>query len=502
MAGIGGASSDRRTTSESMHSRRCSTIRLRSRVISFTSLFVFAAALAAPSDPPPLKSDDVAERAGPTDPVRFTANASHYYFGDINSTAYPALLFLPPRIPVLYASALLRSPLDNGVEPPSELGAYVNDLFYPQLAAQLAADSLSHRLRVHLDTYRNDRQSLQELLQARDHGATAANVGALDDQIAKLETSAEQLRHELGSVKPGRPAMRPPATAAPAERAQYMRGIAFHLDGISGKQRRLLFTAADSLETATAGASTPARLFVAPEGGRFVLPADAPPALVQSLSVYAQEQGRILDELLLGITVTNDLDTRQATIRLAALADAQAPAFTLLEARADTIRAGIRTLLDHDQRSDPTPPPELAQRIAAYQDHKQELFRELYASLPQTTSPPAVERSGSVAVPVSTFTPAQQEKLMALKKEHAALRAALVEQRQKLGSSTDRKSIDDLLEEFTRARRTEELHQKYRLYREALLRPDLSPAERRLLLDCALQALHLPLPTGEPVRQP
>lgn len=477
---------------------RHSTIWLRSRVVVFTCLVTSTIATAAPLQ---LKADDVAERAGPTDLVRFTVNASHYYFGDIDNPDSLPLLFLPPKVPVIYADAFLRNPLDDGVTPPDELAPHVHDLFYPQLAARLAADSLPRRIRVRLEAYRNNRQKLQEQLLARNRETAVADTGTLDDEIGKLETEAEQIRHELGTATAGHPAVRPPPITATAERAQYMRSIAFYLDGISRNQRRLLLTAADTIEFTPNHSPTPTRLFIAPEGGRIPL-ATATQALERSLEAYTQEQGRILDELLQGIAAANDLAPRQASARLAELAEAQTTAFAALDSQANSIRAEIRTFFENDQGKSPAPPAKLAQRLAAYQDHKQELFKEIYSALPQATRTAPGTRAPEVAGPGSDLTPVQLEKLAALKKERAALRAALVEHRRQNGSSTDRKSIDDLLEEFAKARRTEELHQKYRTYREALLQPALSPAERRLLFDYALQTLQLPLPTGEPIRKP
>ena len=59
------------------------------------------------------------------------------------------------------------------------------------------------------------------------------------------------------------------------------------------------------------------------------------------------------------------------------------------------------------------------------------------------------------------------------------------------------KSIDDLLRDFEEARQEQETWAKYRDYRDAVLAPGLSPAQRRLLFDAAVEQLALPLPAGE-----
>jgi len=61
----------------------------------------------------------------------------------------------------------------------------------------------------------------------------------------------------------------------------------------------------------------------------------------------------------------------------------------------------------------------------------------------------------------------------------------------------DRKSINDLLEEFENSRQEQEVWERYRDYQAAVLLPGLSPEQRRLLFDAAVEKLALPLPAGE-----
>jgi hypothetical protein len=61
----------------------------------------------------------------------------------------------------------------------------------------------------------------------------------------------------------------------------------------------------------------------------------------------------------------------------------------------------------------------------------------------------------------------------------------------------DRKSINDLLEEFENSRQEQEVWERYRDYQTAVLLPGLSPEQRRLLFAAAVEKLALPLPAGE-----
>lgn len=469
----------------------------------------------------PIDIDEAFRQQGRTppellDPVRLSPVASSHYFLHDLPAQRVAFVFLPPRIPVLYAPLHLRSPLDTGVPPPAELDGHVADIFYPQLAARLAADDLPRRLRLKLESYRTTKAALQAELReliayTRDQtpadrlAAFAASAREQAPRLEELEVSEERLRAELGAPVPTGPRGRgagamPPTALPPPADAPFMRAAAFFLDGLSPAQRRLLRAVADESESRPDPTVPTVTFFFAPEGASLRLPAELAPstrALIESFTT---------DRRTLALTLIDTIRApRCDSNRLAELAAAQAPALAALESQAEEIRLALRPLPEPPGMAPLVIPPALAERLASYRERKKALFRELYTSIRITASAGATtgaDQARPAAIPVSAFTPEQQAKLTALNTEMSALRAALGEHRRNSGATADRKSIDTLIEDFERARQLQELRDLYRDYRTALLEPGLSSAQRRLLFGAGLQALDLPLPFGEVLLQP
>ena len=459
--------------------------------------------------------------SGPFDRVQYTTPASSHYYSDLLPAGAVPFLFLPPNPPPLDTPILLRSPLDTGVSPPSELGAYRHDPFYPQLAARLSEDELPRRLRLKLEAYRELKLTLQnelhDALAAAQQTTGEARLAILADcaqrqagRLQELEASAEHLRTGLcrprNEWRPLAPALpptpAPQATPPPAGRGpdfQLLRAIAYQADGLSADQRRLLLSSAAEGERPSAPSTPDTLFFFSPEGASLHLPADAPPALTAQVAAYTEARRALVRELVAALATTGPGESEQ----LRQLAARQAPAFATLETLASALRQTLYDTPGIDGLPPaPSLPPELAARLAAYHGRKQALLRALNASLTQTVRDAARATPNSLAVPVSAFTTEQQAEITSLNREKAELRLALADHHRANGSAQDRKSVNTLLEDFERARQQQELREKYRDYRLALLEPGLTPAQRRLLFDAALQALDLPLPFGEPLRQP
>jgi hypothetical protein len=446
---------------------------------------------------------------GPTDLVRFTfPAASHYYF---NSPAAAAvrLLFLPPELPVLESPIPLRSPLDDGVPPPAELAAHVGDLFYPQLASRLAGDELSRAARLKLEAYRKLKHSLLDELEAavaaarelqgEPRRASLADCAARQAaRLQELEASAEQIRLELSPRPDGRtkPHEQPAASGPSAEPDPLgSRIAAFYADGLSLSQRRLLLAMSAELRFHDAPISMGSVFYFSPEGAALRLPATLPPRLATAVEAYSQARRALAGGLFAEFERPVDNPAQWQD-----LAARQEPAFAALEIQAEEIRVALRETNGFDGLpAAPALPAELTGRLAAYNSRKQALLLKISASLTSTVRAAATSVPGGIAVPVSAFTPAEQTALAELNRERDAIRAALVEHSRTSGSAQDRKSIDNLLQDFERARQAQELREEYAEYRTAVLEPGLSPAQRRLLLDGAFQHLALPLPSGEPL---
>jgi hypothetical protein len=446
---------------------------------------------------------------GPTDLVRYMSPASSHYYFQLPAAAAVRLLFLPPELPVLESPIPLRSPLNNGVPPPAELADHVGDLFYPQLASRLAGDELSRRARLELEDYWKLKHSLLDELEAaiatahelqgEPRRAALADCAARQTgRLQELEAAAEQIRLELGPRPDGRaqPHEQPAASGPSAEPDPLLfRIAAFYVDGLSLSQRRLLLAMSAELRFHTAPTSMGSVFYFSPEGAALRLPAALPPRLATAIASYTEARRALVGGLLAEFERRVDNPAQWQD-----LANRQAPAFTALETQAEEIRVALHETNGFDgPRAVPALPAELALRIAAYDRRKQTFLLEISASLSDTVRAAATPVSGGIAAPVSAFTPAQQIAIAALNRERDAILAALVEHRRLSGSAQDRKSIDNLLQDFERARQAQELREEYAEYRTAVLEPGLAPAQRRLLLDGAFQHLALPLPSGEPL---
>jgi hypothetical protein len=459
--------------------------------------------------PPAVGPLDPVVGTGPTDLVRYMLPSSSHYYFNFPAAAAVRLLFLPPELPVLESPIPLRSPLNNGVPPPAELAAHVGDLFYPQLASRLAGDELSRRARLKLEAYWTLKHSLLDELEAAIAAARElqgeARRAALADcaarqavRLQEMEAAAEEIRLELGPRPDERakPHDRPAASGPSVEPDPLLfRTAAFYADGLSLSQRRLLLAMSAELRYHGVPTSMGAVFYFSPEGAALWLPATLPPQLAKAVAVYAEARRALAGELLAELQrpVDDPAEWRD-------LASRQAPAFADLEIQAEEIRVALHETNGFDgPRAVPALPAELTVRLAAYNSRKQALLLEISASLSSTARAAATPVSGGIAVPVSAFSPAQQTALAALNRERDAILAALVEQRRSSGSAQDRKSIDNLLQDFERALQAQELREKYAEYRTAVLEPGLAPAQRRLLLDGAFQHLALPLPSGEPL---
>lgn len=475
---------------------------------------------AEPSSPTKTTTAEGLIDASPFDLGRLTTPASEHYYFNLEPLPTVSVLFLPPAPPPLGSTVPLANPLATGLPPAPELAAYVADLFYPQLAARLAEGSLPGRLRQKLDAYRLARTALQDQLHtvlARTESAdTATRMQELADlaerqaqPIQELDNVAAQLRNELGGISPDKFASAvhaaekepgPPSALMSEGELRFLRSAAFHLNGLSTAQRQLLLDTAWQNETLRDAPSGGAPVAFSPLGASLPLPPGLPEPVAAQLAAFGSAKRQLVNEILALLHSFPPADRESMLRRLEDLAAQQAPAFTALDTQAEAIRRALPAPTDPAAAAQPPNlPPELAGRLAAYRNHKQELLRQLHAVLTQTARAAATASPGGLAVPVTAFTPAQQAELVALNREKDTLRAAIAEHRRNTGAAQDRKSIDDLLEAFEHARQAQELRVKYRDYRIAVLEPGLAPGQRRLLFAAALQALDLPLPLGQPL---
>ncbi len=369
--------------------------------------------------------------------------------------------------------------------------------------------------------------------------------------LTRLETEAEDLRSDLlhgGLVgffsgtgdwnerrrwRLGEGSLALPRDQLVSVEFRVVRAAAFYQDGLSPAQRRLLREVEMELQVAAfkpkdATAANPGEtlLFFSPETARLELPSNLPADLALKISAYEKDKSALKTELRDAIFFHDSATASTRTSELRSLAESQAPRFATLEALAEEIREGLMSLdTPPGPRIPPAFPASLNARITAYQTEKTALQKILQASLDEVRkaggvdsfklvkkeSPsigpatfrfevPKSENSDAVIASarkaIETFNKTHEKRLADLNKERDAIRAEVARfaTNEKITSG---KSVETLLSDFYAHLQQGERWQHYRYYQIATLQPGLSPQQRRLLFEVALERLNLSLPSGE-----
>ena len=423
-----------------------------------------------------------------------------------------APIFYPPDPPPLGAPLPARDAAGVNTAVPVELATYVNECFYAPLSTWLAADStglkLSDALRGRLDTYRATKVALQTELRAkidllRETDAASRLMGLEEfareqtPRIAALEERAEELRRDLiagGAAATVRP---PGGTESGA-----LRAAAFYQDGLSPDQRRLLREAALEIESSLAAAVDGPWIFFSPECSRIRPFADLAAELAARVRTYQDQKNALKRELRAAVAKS------VPPARLTELAAQQAPRIAALESIAEEIRRGLVVRNDPTRRPDLSPlPVELNARIDAYRREKLDLQKALLARVEEvtknqgTSSHPSDKRSTAadasqqqerIREAIAAYTRDNQVRYTALEKCRDGIRSDLSRLSNAKGAPTSAPSADALLKKFSEALQQFEVWRNYRDYQIAVLQPGLSPEQRRLLFDAALEKLARP----------
>jgi hypothetical protein len=491
------------------------------------------------------------------DRVRFMDGfSSHFIISHDPGPQHP-LVFLPPVPPILESDIPVLAPFDSGPPAPAELSAFVGELFYPFLGARLAGDELPRESRAQILAYRDAKVSLQDEMRARvlalkeaSPEGRAEQLAALASRqaprIAQLEATAEKIRADLRKARVfqttdlnDKPVWHlrplgdmPTDPAAELAESVAIRGDAFYQNGLSAAQRRLLLEAAIELDVRAKGERPDAApgtsvLYFSPETSRIRIPVDLPEPLGREVSDYQAVKRALMGELREALRLSEDrtIDSREDAMEK--LAAEEAPRIAELDNMAEVIRRGLAAL------PNPTGPPSsaalpqaLVDRITAYRAHKVELLRKLRSMLtaptpipndgrvPKGPAPDPTEgalawmhdgaskteiQSTELRVSVEEFDRLQNQLIEELNKEENGIREELAAYARTNNGPTDRKSINDLLRDFERARQQQEIWDRYRDYQTAVLMPGLSAGQRQLLFDGGIEALALPLPDGETI---
>jgi hypothetical protein len=470
-------------------------------------------------------------------------------------------IFFPPAPPPLDTPPPAPPMGEPMFAAPPELAAYISDPFYAPLSTRLAERNVTDALRRRLDSYQRSKVELQAELQARlaslSSVVPSTREAALQSfareqasRLAALEAMADQLRtdfvrgglvglfsgsgdwNEHRTWRLGSGHLMRDSEETRTARFRIARAAVFYQDGLSPAQRRLLREIAMELQVqafkpdALSGTDS-TLVFFSPDTARVHLPADMPAALADKVAAWHAEKTTLKTQLRETLFQQDSATKSSRTQALKQLATDQAPRFVALERSAEEIR---RDLDAHVHRANPDPtsalPPELASRLLTYQRNRaalQEAIRlkldeisrilpanqfTIVQNLDSTTGSSlltielrptsgSVERRQSVVAAVTAFNRERREQVAMLNQESASIRAAAAAFTAANPESLAGRSVDRLLQEYGRASVQKENRPRYEDYHTAVFQPGLSPEQRRLLFDAAVQKLALPLPAGE-----
>jgi hypothetical protein len=459
-------------------------------------------------------------------------------------------IFFPPNPPRLRAPLDLFESFGLGRPAPTGLAEHVNEPFYAPLSTRLDEGNLTPAESQRISAYRSAKQALQSELRRRladlagadadtRERALAAFADAQTARVAALEQEAEAIRETLirytdnwytyRTWRVGRTPFPGDGTAMRAQ-LQLMRAAAFYQKGLSPPQRRLLREIALELEgyerlpvnTVEVAADANPLFFFSPDTARIRLPAIPSPELAELVATYEERKARLKQELREAIYEGDSAFLavlRQR--RIEALASRQAAAFSELEFLAEKIRRAYARLPEQPAPPPlPDLPPDLSERLEAHLDARARLQRDLVDILQEIQASVEIDQLGfrrneqdrmEVVVVVSrgrreegdrakvgaildAFNVRHLERIEQLGEDFEGIRRSIAW----IGGLDPRDSaaVDRRIREFTNAFDQRRLWSQYRDYHDAVIEPGLSPAQRRLLFDGALEQLALPLPGG------
>lgn len=460
----------------------------------------------------------------------------------------PGLIFFPTFPPALDTAINRNQPSPSGsTAAPPGLAPYVSEIFYAQLGSQLHAGSLNGKLREQLSTYRTAKLALLQELRAaiaamRETDARARRVGyetlarRQEPRLAELEKNAERLRIDL--IAPDRNwndyrewwlGDKDRRGYSPIEIAQVMRAYAFYHKGLLPAQRRLLreisaelALAVESSAKSIAAATT---VFFSPETARVTLP-DLSAEVSAKLAAYLTKKSVLKKELYDAIS-KSDGKVSLFNHPLKSLAETQAALLAQLEVLAEEIRSGLGPVATPPDALARSPiPSSVVERLTTLVQDRNVLQQDATGKIESIVARTRAERvrvsinyafendrlrftvypgmRGAPPAGLAKQMDAIRSELNAVAETYGRGLAELVNTRdgirREVGEILGLKEtgpIDMAMASALRAASQRESETAYRDYRIAVFEPGLSPAQRRLLFDGAIEQLGLPLPRGE-----
>lgn len=475
-----------------------------------------------------------------------SAFGGNWYRPTTISVSYRVLNIMFPPDPVILGQTLPKPPMGvrSSNSTLAQMRPYLSENFYPALSAFIHDESLSTKRLEKITSYRGAKQKLitelrNELnaIHQADPAARPAMYQALaarqEPQIAELEKSADEIRKDLvgGSWFSSSVDWNDTRSWRLGDNTRYesymdeylvMRASAFFQNGLSTEQRPLLRELAMELikrgQDPTADIaldSSGPYVFFSPFTARIRLPMDMPAGLNEKINRYRDLKDSLKQELRNTIYKQDRawLDSTR-TNALKELAAKQAPQIAELENLAEEIRVGLADCKYPDEPPKSLLPADLAVEVSAYLQAKVELQSSLMTRLYEVRSllpkdrVEIVRMGGGYGIQIvgmrksSDAVTARREELRTqldtFNKEQITRFEVLASQKEKLRLRVDEiskkgsdgaRTIDRLLAEFSRSFAQQELWNKYKEYRTAVLEPGLSPGQRRLLYSASLETL-------------
>lgn len=431
-------------------------------------------------------------------------------------------IYFPAPAPVLGAELPPPPAIRDAIW--SDLAPHANELFFAPLSTRLAGGNLHRRLRQRLEAYQSARASLlAELRQRLEAGVPAAPAGDQETKLAELTTQADALRREIyqGGFISGNADWNQHRnwrlgddTKRSAQELLYdemtvLRAAAYYQEGLVPAQRDLLREIVLELAETVGGSVAPALddsfeptlvIYFLPHGARLRLPPGLPAGLAADIASFTAEKNTLKRELRSALYALDRESAGRRERALQELAVKQEPCFAVLEPLAERIRAGLAAQPEQTQApARPGLPAALASRIDAYLRAKAELQQaarkaeEVARPAPSGKSDrKSARRDGNPgSAALAEFEEQNRQRFAALATEARAIREEVARAAASQPGDHTGKSVDALLADFMSAFKQQQLQSLYQDYRTAVLRPGLTPAQRRLLFNASLAGLDL-----------
>jgi hypothetical protein len=425
----------------------------------------------------------------------------------------------------------------------AQMRPYLSDLFFPAMTAYMHDESLSNKRLQRITDYRAEKQRLLMELRTRidqirqaDPASRASLYAEFAAQqkplLVALEAKEEEIRRDFtsGGIFSDTVDWNDTRSWRLGDDSRYesymdeylvMRAAVYFQRWLSTPQRDLLREV--SMELLQRGQDPTNELSIAaagpffyfsPASSRFRLPLEMPDELRAKIDQYQALKQSLKRELRDTIYKQDGSMTSTRNNAVKELAAQQEPRLAQLDDLAEQIRVGLVSLKLPDEPDQSTLPPVLGNQISAYLQAKIDLSRtlrtrlsEVQAILPKDRieivslnggygieivatrgkSKDEVIKRENVRAQLAAFNSEQAQRFQALSVQNSKLRAE-IKQMSKNGS-VEVRSVDQLISDFSLAFARQEIWNRYKDYRIAILEPGLCPEQRRLLYGSAIETL-------------